>query len=45
MALDFWSPIYLLMQATDSGMDEKEATALVRSHVLAFAKTYVKEQL
>ncbi len=40
MALEFWSPIYLLMQATDGGMDIKKATALVRAHVIAFGEKY-----
>ena len=42
MALDFWSPIFLLMQATDGGMDVKKATKLVRGHVLAFAAKHVR---
>lgn len=42
MALDFWSPIFLLMQATDFGMGQAEAAGLVRNHVLAFAETHVR---
>jgi len=41
IALDFWAPIYLLMQAVDGGMKAKEATKRVRAHVLAFAERYV----
>lgn len=44
MALDFWAPIYLLMQAVDGGMDEKEALKRTRSHVLAFAKRHVSNK-
>ena len=44
MALDFWAPIYLLMQAVDGGMKQREAAKSVRAHVLAFAKRYVKGQ-
>ncbi len=40
MALEFWSPIYLLMQATDGGMQTSEAITLVRAHVLAFGERY-----
>ena len=43
MALDFWAPIYLLMQAVDGGMEKREATKRVRAHVLAFAERYVKD--
>lgn len=42
MALDFWSPIYLLMQAVDCGMDAADATACARNHVLAFAEAHVR---
>lgn len=42
MALDFWAPIYLLMQATDGGMNTKEATKRIRAHVIAFADKYVR---
>ena len=42
MALDFWAPIYLLMQAVDGGMNPKEATKRVRAHVLAFADNHVR---
>ena len=42
MALDFWAPVHLLMQAVDGGMDVQEAVAAVRSHVLAFAVRYVR---
>jgi len=42
MALDFWSPIFLLMQATDGGMDVKKATKLVRGHVLSFGTAHVR---
>ena len=42
MALDFWAPIYLLMQATDNGLDANEATERVQAHVLAFAKSHVR---
>lgn len=42
MALDFWSPIYLLMQATDGGMSAKKAAKLVREHVILFAETHVR---
>lgn len=44
MALDFWAPIYLLMQAVDGGMKQREATKRVRAHVLAFAKRYVRSE-
>ena len=44
MALDFWAPIYLLMQAVDGGMKAKEATKRVRAHVLAFAERYVRSR-
>ena len=37
MALDFWAPIYLLMQATDGAMSSKQALKAIRAHVLAFA--------
>ena len=43
MALEFWAPIYLLMQAVDGGMKQREATKRVRAHVLAFAERYVKD--
>jgi len=42
MALDFWAPIYLLMQATDGSMSTKEATKRMRAHVIAFAEKYVR---
>ena len=42
MALDFWAPIYLLMQATDNGMGTKKALAAVRKHVLEFADTHAR---
>lgn len=42
MALDFWSPIHLLMQAVDGGMDVKKAAKLVRNHVTAFAEMHVR---
>ena len=42
MALDFWAPIYLLMQATDGGMVNEEATRRVRAHILAFAEKHVR---
>ena len=42
MALDFWAPVLLLMQAVDGGLDMEEAVAAVRSHVLAFAARYVR---
>ena len=42
MALDFWAPIYLLIQAVDGGMKPKEATRRVRAHVLAFAARNVR---
>ena len=44
MALDFWAPIHLLMQAVDSGMETQEATARVRAHVLAFAARHVNRE-
>ena len=42
MALDFWAPIYLLMQAVDGGMKAKDATKRVLAHVLAFAEKFVR---
>ena len=42
MALDFWSPIHLLMQAVDGGMETEEATGRIRAHVLAFAENHVR---
>lgn len=42
MALDFWSPVFLLMQATDGSMPQTEAAELVRNHVLAFADVHVR---
>ena len=44
MALDFWAPIYLLMQAVDGGMKATEANRRVRAHVLAFADKYVRSE-
>ena len=41
-ALEFWSPIALLMDAVDGGMNEDEAIAMVRAHVLAFAQKHVR---
>lgn len=40
IALDFWAPIHLLMQAVDCGKDVNEATEAARAHVLAFAAKY-----
>ena len=40
MALEFWAPICLLMQAVDGGVEAKEAMRRVRAHVLAFGKRY-----
>ena len=42
MALDFWAPIYLLMQAADGGMKYEEAAKRVRAHVIAFAKKHLR---
>ena len=42
MALGFWAPIHLLMQATDSGMSAGEAMARIRAHVLAFAQRHAR---
>ncbi len=42
MALDFWAPIYLLIQAVDGGMQSEEAIKRVRAHVLAFAERHVR---
>ena len=42
MALDFWAPIHLLMQATDNGMSMKEATTRIRAHVLSFARRHAR---
>ena len=42
MALDFWSPIYLLMQAVDGGMKAEDATERIRAHVLAFAARHIR---
>ena len=42
MALDFWAPIYLLMQAVDGGMKHEEAAKRVQAHVLAFAKKHLR---
>ena len=44
MALDFWAPVYLLMQAVDGGMDAKEGTRRVRAHVLAFGERCATDQ-
>jgi len=40
MALDFWAPIHLLMQAVDCGMGIEEATTAARAHVLSFAAAH-----
>ena len=40
MALEFWGPVILLMQASDGGMDADEAAALVREHIRSFAARY-----
>lgn len=42
MALDFWAPIHLLMQATDNGMSAEEATTRIRAHVLSFAQRHAR---
>ena len=42
MALDFWAPIYLLMQATDGGMTGDEATRLLQAHILEFAEKHAR---
>ena len=42
MALDFWAPIYLLMQAVDGGMKHEEAAKRVQAHVFAFAKKHLR---
>lgn len=42
MALEFWSPIYVLMQAVDGGMGLDEATSAVRAHIFAFSKAHVR---
>ena len=44
MALDFWAPVHLLMQAVDCGMGQDEATALVRNHVLSFAQSHARNR-
>ena len=43
MALDFWAPVPLLMQAVDGNMVCEEAVARIRSHILAFAEKYVAD--
>lgn len=43
-ALDFWAPVFLLMQASDCGMPADEAVGAVRHHVLAFAATHVRRK-
>lgn len=44
MAIGFWAPVYLLMQAVDCGMDVEEAVATARAHVLAFGNRYGRKQ-
>lgn len=42
MALEFWGPIYVLMQAVDGGMGVIEATSAVRAHIVTFAGVHAK---
>lgn len=43
MALEFWAPIHLLLQASDGDLGDKRALADVKEHVRAFAATYGRE--